>query len=101
MRRKITTRKKGQNRLAMGLIAVVVVILLVVVSVRSASLKKDKAELDEREQDLQEQISEQENYATELEDLEKYMQTDEFVEETAKEKLGLVYEDELIFKIGD
>jgi cell division protein DivIC len=101
MRRKITTRKKGQNRLAMGMIAVVVVILIVVVSVRSASLKKDKAELDQREQDLQEQITGQEEYAEDLDDLEKYMQTDEFVEETAKEKLGLVYEDELIFKIGD
>lgn len=101
MRRKITTRKKGQNRLAMGMIAVVVVILIVVVAISSDSLKQEKAELDQREQELQEQIAEQENYSIELDELEKYMQTDEFVEETAKEKLGLVYEDELIFKIGD
>lgn len=101
MRRKITTRKKGQNRLAIVMIAVVVVILLVVVSVRSVSLQKENDIYEKHQQELAIQIEEQENYAIELTELEKYMQTNEFVEETAKEKLGLVYEDELIFKIGD
>ena len=30
-------------------------------------------------------------------DLEAYMQTDEYAEQVAKDKLGLVYEDEIIF----
>ena len=31
-------------------------------------------------------------------ELEAYMQTDEYAEQVAKDKLGLVYEDEIIFK---
>ena len=34
----------------------------------------------------------------EIKDLEAYMQTDEYAEQVAKDKLGLVYEDEIIFK---
>lgn len=101
MRRKITTRKKGQNRLAMGMIVVVVVILLVVVSLRSVSLQKENDKYEKQQQELTMQIEKQEEYAVQLEELKKYMQTNKFVEETAKEKLGLVYENELIFKIED
>ncbi len=99
MRRKITTRKKGQNHLAMGMIVVVVVMLLLVVSVRNVTLQKEKELYEEQQQELAMQIQDQEDYAKELDDLKKYMQTDKFIEETAKEKLGLVYENELIFKI--
>ena len=34
----------------------------------------------------------------ELEEYEKYTKTAKYVEEVAKEKLGLVYEDEIIFQ---
>ena len=35
---------------------------------------------------------------SELEEYEKYTQTQKYVEDVAKEKLGLVYEDEIVFK---
>ncbi len=36
--------------------------------------------------------------AKELEEYEEYVKTDEYVEEVAREKLGLVYKDEIIFE---
>ena len=36
--------------------------------------------------------------AEEIEELKKYVQTKKYVEEVAKERLGLVYEDEILFK---
>ena len=36
--------------------------------------------------------------ALEIEEYGKYTQTKKYVEEVAKDKLGLVYEDEIIFK---
>ena len=48
--------------------------------------------------ELEEQIEEEQARAKEIAELEKYVGTDEYVEEVAKEKLGLVYEDEIIFK---
>ena len=34
----------------------------------------------------------------EIEEMRRYMQTDRYVEEVARDKLGLVYPDEVIFK---
>ena len=44
------------------------------------------------------QIEEEEKRTQEIEELKKYMETKMFVEEIAKERLGLVYEDEILFK---
>ena len=47
---------------------------------------------------LQNKIDAEEDRTQDLADLEAYMQTDEYAEQVAKDKLGLVYEDEIIFK---
>ena len=51
-----------------------------------------------QEIELQKQIKEEEQKAKEIEKLEEYVGTDEYIEDMAREKLGLVYEDEIIFK---
>lgn len=55
----------------------------------------------ERIEELQAQIEEEKKRAEEIKEYEKYVQTKKFAEEVAKEKLGLVYEDEIIFKAED
>ena len=50
-------------------------------------LKAEKKKADDRKE--------------ELKDYKEYVNTDEFVEEVAREKLGLVYEDEVIFEADD
>lgn len=47
---------------------------------------------------LQNKIDAEEAHTQDIADLEAYMQTDEYAEQVAKDKLGLVYEDEIIFK---
>ena len=47
---------------------------------------------------LQNKIDAEEARTQDIADLEAYMQTDEYAEQVAKDKLGLVYEDEIIFK---
>ncbi len=51
-----------------------------------------------QEAELQEQIDEETARKAEIKDLEKYVGTDEYVEDVAKDKLGLVHENEIIFK---
>ena len=70
MARKIAYRKKRQNRTGMLLVTMVVLMRLVVVTVKSE----------------------------EIAEYGKYTQTKKYVEELAKDKLGLVYEGEIIFK---
>ena len=45
-----------------------------------------------------EQIVAEEERAKEIEEFEKYTQTKKYVEEVARDKLGLVYEGEILFK---
>ena len=52
-----------------------------------SELKKEKKSVDERKEDLKE--------------FEKYVDTDEYVEQIARERLGLVYKGEVIFEPDD
>ena len=47
---------------------------------------------------LVEQIEEQERRSEEIEEYRKYTQTKQYVEDLAKERLGLVYKDEIILE---
>lgn len=98
VKRKVVFRKKRQNRLAMFLIMTVVLMILVVVSVKSIELKAKMADYQAREQVLQEQIDAENERAEQIEEYRKYTQTKKYVEEIAKEKLGLVNEGEIIYK---
>lgn len=100
MSRRVAFRGKRQNRLGMFLVSVVVVMLLVVVSVNSVLLKQKQDTYREREAELDELIAAEEIRTTELEDLRRYTQTQAYVEEVAKEKLGLVKEGEIVFKMN-
>lgn len=98
MARKAAYRKRNQNRMGMLLVTVVVLMMLVVVTVKSVELKEKRAAYIVKEEALMQEIAAQEARAEEIEEYEKYTQTKKFVEEVAKEKLGLVYEGEIIFK---
>lgn len=98
IKRKVVFRKKRQNRLGMFLVTIVVLMLVVVVSINSVGLRQKKESYLEREQALQEQIDAEEERSEQIEEYRKYTQTKKYVEEVAKEKLGLVNEGEIIYK---
>lgn len=100
MSRRVAFRGKRQNRLGMFLVSAVVVMLLVVVSVNSVLLKQKQDTYREREAELDELIAAEEERTTELEELRKYTQTQAYIEDMAKEKLGLVKEGEIVFKMN-
>lgn len=91
-------RQHTQNRLSMVLISMVVILIMVVVVVGSLDVKKKIQEKSAQEQKLDTQIMMEEERAREIEELEKEVQTKGWVENEAREKLGLVYEDEILFK---
>ena len=98
IKRKVVFRKKRQNRMGMFLVTIVVLMLLVVVSINSVGLRQKRESYREREQALQEQIDAEEERSEQIEEYRKYTQTKKYVEEVAKEKLGLVNEGEIIYK---
>ena len=52
----------------------------------------------EQEEELQTQIDAEKERSEEINKLKKYVGTDEYIEEVAREKLGLVKEIEILFR---
>ena len=94
----LRSSKKRQNKVSVILITIVLVMLVIVVSVGKHTISKTQAAYDKREARLLEQIEEENKRAEEIAEYEKYTKTKKYAEEVAKEKLGLVKEDEIIFK---
>ncbi len=101
MTRKVAFRKKRQNRLGMLLVLIVVAMLLVVIMFSMVKLKIKQNGYLEREETLNALIEEEEERSKKLEEYEIYTKTSKYVEEVAKERLGLVYGDEIIFESED
>lgn len=97
-RRKIAYRKRRQNRFSMFLVSIVVVMILVAVWVRSMELQRKLDTYTVKQEQLEEKIADEEQRQQEIQEFRKYTQTKKYAEEVAKEKLGLVYEDEIIFR---
>ena len=90
------TRQK--KRLEVRLILFALVTLISVAAFGTINLNEKRASYERRRQELEDQSAEEERRTLEIEELKKYMETKKFVEEIAKERLGLVYEDEILFK---
>lgn len=101
MARKAAYRKRRQNRFGMFLVSIAVVMMLVVVAFKSAELRAKKEAYHQKELALQQQIDAEAERALEIEEFEKYTQTKKYIEEVARDKLGLVYDGEVLFKDED
>ena len=90
-----------QNKMAMMLITVVIMILLAVVGIKSIEMNSRVQELSETEAELNDEIKQEQARSDELDQYEKYTQTKKYVEDVAKDKLGLVHDGEILFKESD
>lgn len=79
-------------------ITIIVLAMIGVMSVQIVNLYKKDQQYIAQEKSLIEQKEAELARQKELEEYEAYMQTQEYIEDTAKSKLGLVYKDEIIFK---
>ena len=97
-KRRVAYRRRHQNRFSLFLVSLVVLMIMVVVAVRSVELQQKIAGYDTQIASLSAQIDAETTRAEEIEEYRKYTQTKAYVEEVAKDKLGLVYEGEILFK---
>ena len=85
-----------------GVAAIMLMAIICLVVSRSSGRLTDKnAAYDKQIAALTQQIDEQNKRKEELQTRSIYVTTKQFIEEFAREKLGLVYEDELIFRAND
>ena len=100
-RNKRKSKNSLSNRMALIGITVVVASLAVVVHIGGASLRERDLEYQAREQALEKSLAKEEARAAELEEYRVYVQTKQYIEKVAKEKLGLVNKDEILFKADE
>ncbi|NLL71903.1 MAG: septum formation initiator family protein [Clostridiales bacterium] len=92
---------RRRNKNGTGIIVFVVLCLFGVVAFGKIKLEERKKDLESKISNLESQLVEEEERAKEIRNLEAYVQTKKYIEEVAREKLGMVYEDEIIFKEDD
>lgn len=75
-----------------------VCLLFVIMGTQIFNLYQKKARYQEREANLLQELDNEQRRSEELEAYEAYTQTDEYIVNTAHTKLGLVNDNEIVFK---
>jgi cell division protein FtsB len=87
-----------ETRQGMILIMAVVLVLVTVLIVQSRHLSARNQTYEAQIASLEMQMTEEEDRSEKIEDFRDYTRTDTYAEKMAREKFGLVYPDEVIFK---
>ncbi len=75
-----------------------VLVLTLIMSVQIVRLYHKDQDYQKQQQELQAQLDEEKQRAEDLEARQEYVGTDQYVEDVARQKLGMVYPDEIVFK---
>ena len=95
--------KKNRRHTRIGLLSIAgfVCVFLIIFLIANNNLKSKSAENQAKIEELQESIEEQKKRSEDLDEQKEYIKTKEYIEKIAKEKLGLVYPNEIIFKTNE
>lgn len=97
-RRVRPSAEARQSKITMIGITCVVCMLFGILLYSGHNLQQRIIANDEKQEKLASQIEEQKKRTEDIGKLEEYMQTEEYIESAAQDKLGLVKDNEIIFK---
>lgn len=95
------SRRFVRNRKKTGIVTLVLILMLVVMSFNIIKLYEKNREYAAYITELEEEYAKEEERREKLSAYEKFTKTIEYIEQIAREKLGLVFENEIIFKPDD
>ncbi len=93
--------RKDNNRAGKICISMILIVFVIAMSVQIVKIYQKDQELIETQAEREAQLEEETARQQELEEYEAYTQTNEYIEDVAKSKLGLAYDNEIIFKEED
>ena len=94
-------RGRRKRRTSLYLVMLVVGIFLATLIIQGAGLQADCRRLTAEKSQLEQKKKNLEKEQQKIVEKEKYMQTDKYIEDMAREMFGLVYDNEIIFKPAD
>ena len=92
-----TRYKKKRGNATSIVMIVIVLVFLGVMTVQIYKLKQQDEIYAEKEEELMDQIAQEEDRATELEEMNLYTKSIEYIKDMAN-RLGLIFGNEIIFK---
>ncbi len=96
-----TFRKKKQNRLSFICISLVALMLVTGLTVDGINISKKIAAYEEEKQELDDLIAKEKTRQKSLKQLKVYVTTNEFKAEAAESSIGVVKENEILFRTDD
>lgn len=92
-------RQRGRGRSGGTVsISLIVMVFLVVMVIQILTLRDKDKGYAQKLDGLRQEYQQETERATEIDELQEYMKSDAFIEDTAKSKLGLAYDNETIYK---
>ncbi|MBO6164820.1 MAG: septum formation initiator family protein [Eubacterium sp.] len=101
MSKRVVRRKRKQSGFVLFLAMLIMFMVVAACTVRSIGLYRKSKELKVVKANLETQLQEANIKSEQLKEKELYMQTKDYIEDEAKNKLGLVYPDEIVIKPKD
>lgn len=101
MRKNKRKMRKQSNKLVGFVIVAIVITLVIFLNTKSKDIKARNASDAKEIAQLQSEIDAEDTRSEELDEYSKYVNTKQFVEDMARDKLGLIYPDEKIFSSED
>ena len=96
--RKMKQKKKSKNRTGRICISCMVLVLTLIMSVQIVHLRGVNEGYKQEEKTMKAQLKDEQDRASELQEKEAYVGSDQYVIDTAKSKLGMTFPDEIVFK---
>lgn len=97
-KKELAFRKKKKNRWSAIMAFAIVAVFCGYMIIKGIALHNDKVRLQADIDNLNKQIKQEEQRSEDLKEYETYTHTKKYAEEVAKEVLGYVYKDEIVFK---
>ena len=91
-------RRKNGNRAGRMCITCIVFVFAIVMSTQIIKVYQKDQEYIAKQAALEQQLSDEQDRQKELEAYETYTKSQQYVEDVAKSKLGLLYDNEVVFK---
>ena len=97
--KKVNTKRR--RRTSLYRVVILVVIFVVTMGVQGYALSANCDKLSAEQAELIAKKKQLEEQREDIENQSDYMKTDAYIEDVAREKFGLAYDDEIIFKAAD
>lgn len=101
MARRPAYQTRYHNKSSIYIVLCFLVVFAVVLIVNCNSLSDKVANLETEKVEYEQLLADEQQETLDLQELEKSLQTKESYAQLARERLGMVFKDEIIFKAGD